>query len=388
MASPSGVSANAVPALQESAAAGKSSAIAFRRASFEKPALIRTRGPITLGTTEQRVELPIEGSDWAFGVFLDTHAVAAGNSAAVAFGEDGPESVFSDITLRDSNGPIVDGLSGFDLKWANKFGGFRATDDARLGDPRLAQALEGSADADGSFRFGLRVPIALNRRNLLGLLGNADRTIKYYLRTTFAPLNGVYTVAPTAAPVVSVDEIYESFSAPALQNADGTPQAQVPANNGAVSFLTKTTMEAQPSPGTINHYLRRLGLTYRFLMLVFRSNGSRATAEANAPTHIQIKIGNTMIADETYAYRRYLMSERYPNIDSFPDGVLVYDKMTDILGNQAGDELGDDWENTKNVSQYQFVITYPAGFGSTNNELTIITNDLLLPPGVTGASEA
>jgi hypothetical protein len=74
-----------------------------------------------------------------------------------------------------------------------------------------------------------------------------------------------------------------------------------------------------------------------------------------------------------------LMWRRY-GFDA-PNGVYVYDFMTDIISH-AGDELGDDYLFTNGLVNAQFQITYPAGFGSTNNSLMVLTDDLVIPPTV------
>jgi hypothetical protein len=92
-----------------------------------------------------------------------------------------------------------------------------------------------------------------------------------------------------------------------------------------------------------------------------------------------MKIGDTTIFNESVAYRRRVMWDRF-GFDA-PAGVLVYDFTTDIV-NRAGAEFGDDWIWTQSVVNMQFLISYPSGFGSTNNSLTFLTSDLIIPPNV------
>jgi hypothetical protein len=61
-----------------------------------------------------------------------------------------------------------------------------------------------------------------------------------------------------------------------------------------------------------------------------------------------------------------------------PAGVLVYDAISDFFTG-AGAELGEDYWWTNGLVNAQFEITYPSGFGSTNNSLDVITDDLLVP---------
>jgi hypothetical protein len=74
------------------------------------------------------------------------------------------------------------------------------------------------------------------------------------------------------------------------------------------------------------------------------------------------------------------MRQRY-GFDA-PPGVLVYDFMTDIVPWVSGAELGVDWLWTNGLANAQFTNTFPAGMGSTNNSMVVITDDLLIPPGV------
>jgi hypothetical protein len=144
---------------------------------------------------------------------------------------------------------------------------------------------------------------------------------------------------------------------------------------GTLHFTTVTTSDASPLGGsTVNHYLRRIGNTIRFIILVFRSNALRASAETNAPTLLTFKAGDDTIFTETWAYRKSLMFERY-GFD-MPSGVLVYDTMHDF-GPFSGFEVGDDYYHTQALVNAQFQISYPAGYGATGNSLTIVTDDLV-----------
>jgi hypothetical protein len=145
-------------------------------------------------------------------------------------------------------------------------------------------------------------------------------------------------------------------------------------------YTTKNRNVALPAGSSVvNHPLARLGNTIRTIILVFRSNGSRATAEANLPTLVTFKLGDVPIFSETPQHRRNLMYQRF-GFDA-PAGVLVYDAISDFeIG--AGGELGEDYWWTNGLVNAQFEITYPAGFGSTANSLDVITDDLQVPQGL------
>ena len=114
-------------------------------------------------------------------------------------------------------------------------------------------------------------------------------------------VNGTYTL----------NRMYENYAVPAPSDANGHKQQQIPEKFGIINFLTQATNSTAPAVGPQNHFLPRLGNTIRFMSLVGRSSGTRATFETNAPTRIQFNLCDTPIFVETPAYRRTLMWERY-----------------------------------------------------------------------------
>jgi hypothetical protein len=353
--------------------------IPFRRATTRRVSLI-DQTVAALTTSQQPIEVQIEGSGYMSGVRLDVYATTSGNAANVAFTEDAPYSAIASVVLRDVNGELVN-LSGYDLYLANLYGGWLGYQlDSASTDTKIFNKITGSGSTGGSFRFGLLVPTAINDRDLIGIVGNQDRAQKYSLRTDLAASSAIYATAPTTLPNVTIDRYYESYAVPAATNANGAAQEQIPPKFGVLHFLTRSVSPSVPQGGaTVNHYLQRLGNTIRFMVLVFRSNGTRANAENNLPTRISFKLGDVPIFNETPAYRRRVMYERY-GFDA-PPGVLVYDALQDFA-KLAGYELGEDYWWTNGLNNAQFEITYPSGFGGANNSLTIITDDLLVPPGV------
>lgn len=347
--------------------------IPFRRATVERAEqLAPITGTITAAI--QRNEQVIEGGGFAYGVVIDFRVVTAANAAAVAFTEDAPWNALDNVILRDVNGELVS-LTGYDLMIANLAGAQYAVNfPTAAAISALFSLVTGAVGTGGSFTFMVRVPIGINRRDLIGMLGNQDRAQKYSLRSDIAASGTLYTVAPTNPGAFTVDRFYENYSVPQPVGPLGQPQEVIPSWYGTFHYLTALQSEAVPTGGnTINHYLRRVGNTIRFIALVFRSNSSRATAETNAPTRIRLKVGENTLFNESYRYRRFLMHERY-GFD-FPAGVLVYDAMHDFTSG-AGDEVGDDYYNTQAVNNAQFEIAYPAGFGAAGNSLRIITDDL------------
>lgn len=356
--------------------------IPFRRATTFRTTRLQTTTAV-LTAAEQVVNETIEGSGYVYGIDLDVACVTAANAAATAFHEDAPWSALTSVVFADVNGELIN-MDGFSLWLVNLYGGWHRHRTTTSTDVSIYSLVTGAGATGGSFRFHLFVPVALNRRTLLGLLGNQDRAQKYSLRSNVAAggVGGIYTTAPTNPGTVTIQRTYENYAVPAAANAQGTPQEIMPPKFGVLHYATQVRAAAPPvSSATVNHYLPRLGNTLRFLILVFRDgNGAtaRTDSEANVPTQIKLLLGDTPIFSETAAYRRMLMFTRY-GFDA-PAGVFVYDFITDIV-ERAGAELGDDYVFTNGLVNAQFEVTYPAGWAA-NSSLTIITDDLQVPNGV------
>lgn len=355
--------------------------IPFRRATTFRTSRLQTTTAV-LTASEQVVNETIEGSGYVYGIDLFVRCVTAGNAAATAFHEDAPYSAISSVVFADVNGELVN-LDGFSLWLLNIYGGWNRRFSTST-DTSVYQLTTGAGATGGSFAFHLFVPVALNRRTLLGILGNQDRAQKYSLRSNLAAggVGSIYTTAPTNAGTVTIERVYENYAVPAAANAQGIPQEVMPPKFGVLHYATQVRSPSVPvSSATVNHFLPRLGNTLRMLILVFR-DGNGATArtdvEANLPSQIKFLLGDTPIFSESVAYRRALMFARY-GFDA-PAGVLVYDWITDII-ERAGAELGDDYVFTNGLVNAQFEVTYPAGWAA-NSSLTIITDDLSVPAGI------
>lgn len=373
--------------------------VPFRRATTFRSTKVTTSTGTNVGTLASSADVVIEGSGFIYGIDLQLTTTTAANAAAVAYFEDAPWSALTGVVFRDVNGELVN-VPGFSLRVANLYGGWASgntawdnftlppvTANGLTKDAQIASLVSGGGGTGGSFNFHLWVPVALNRRSLWGLLGNQDRAQKYSLRTDFGSAAAVatgpiYTTAPTTQGTFVLSRMYENYAVPAPQDANGHAQQQIPDKFGIVNFVTQSVNPSVPIGGaTVNHFLARLGNTIRFMSLILRSNGTRLAAEAAAaiPTQIQFNLGDTPINVETPAYRRKLMFDRY-QFDA-PQGVYTYDALTDF-SDAAGYELGDDYFWTSGLVNAQFAISYPAGFGVTNNSLTVVTGDMLVPQNV------
>jgi len=370
--------------------------IPFRRATTARSQAIDTelRAAPGLTAAQQNIEITVQGSGYVYGIDLDVQVTTAANAAAVAYVEDAPWSALASVIFKDTQGELVN-LDGFSLHVANLYCGYRTNREdtaSAAAVPPAAAGVTGSADANvfnlvgtavgtgGSFRFHMWVPVGTNTRDLIGLLGNQDRAMRYQLRTDLAPIASIYSVNPTTQGAVTIRRTYHSYAVPGATNANGARQEQVPPKFGVLHYTTKNRNVGVPAGGsTVNHPLARLGNTIRVIILILRSNSSRATAELNLPSLITFKLGDVPIFSETPAMRRFLMYQRF-GFDA-PAGVFAYDAISDFVL-AAGAELGEDFWWTNGLVNAQFEISYPAGFGVAANSLDIITDDLQVPEGI------
>lgn len=406
-----------------------SAVVPFRAATLERDEIVKQITG-TLTTSQQPNLYTIEGSGFMYGLEFDFNFPSTSNSvASVTFTEDAPWNVFNWITLEDVTGQVLN-LSGYHLHLLTQYGGWEAFDRRRSLDPNVWQYwLPGSLDTglvssdhtagqEGAFRFHQKLPVALNRRDLVAVMGNQDRSQKWDVRVQLDTVGTVFSTAPTTK-TFTWNTVYDSYAVPTQVNDGNTRNQVVPPTYGVIHYGLQATSEAVPTgSATINHWIRRLGNTIRLIILVFRSNAVRGVraeflvnphligsfayrpdgtvaqlladasptsliaatgAEAAMPTQIIFKVGDQTIFTEDTATRRSKMFDRY-GFDA-PPGVLVYDFIHDF-DQIAGHELGHDYLYTQDIVNAQFQCTYPSGMGSTNNSLTVITSDMTIPPGI------
>jgi hypothetical protein len=355
------------------------------RVATDRKYEIASQDTLPMSAAQQLLMRVLEGTGYLAGVDLDVVATTAQNVAVTAYSPDAPWNAIQNVGFQ-AVGPDLITLTGYSLFLQNIYGGhglFPLVNpagvpgaNAATTDPLLYSLVTGTGGGvGGSFRFHIRVPIALNQRNLIGLLGNQDQGTKYQLRTDLAPSGAVYTTPPTAQPTVIIARTLDYCTVPASVDARGTQQQQVPPTYGVLHMVNELRSEANPVSGaSVNHFLRSLGNTDRVFILVFRdSTGARS--DLMLPNRITMRVGADVRFSETSAHRRKVMRDRY--LFDAPAGVLVYDYISDFTM-LAGFELGDDWMNTSNVPNCQFEMAYPV-FGNTPGSLTIITDQIVIP---------
>ena len=368
---------------------GKGGIVNFRTATDRKYE-IGSADTLAQTAAQQSLTRVIEGTGYLSSIDIQVDAVNSGtNSAAVAFQPDAPWSALANVAFK-AIGPDLINITGYSLYLLNLYGGhgvmpgFRGagapatlTAGVVSQDPLVYDILAGSGAKGGHYHFTLKLPCAINPRNLIGLMGNQDAGTKYQLTTDLAANAALYSTLPTQFMNVTISRFLDYCAVPAALDAQGMQQQQVPPSYGVLHMANELRSEANPVAGaTVNHFLRSLGNTDRLFILVFR-NGAAGTPRTDAmlPTRISLRVGADVKYSETSAHRRKVMYDRY-GFDA-PAGVLVYDFISDFV-REAGFELGDDWFNSSNIPNAQFECAYPT-FASSPGSLTIITDQLVIP---------
>lgn len=373
--------------------------VPFRIATLERWDVVGTSSQQP-GASETIIDATVPGTGYMSEVDLTVSAVASGNSVTtIAYAEDAPYNAISSVILGDVTGQIIN-LDGWSLKTMARYGGWEPFNlEASADTTNVFNHSIATGGAGGSFLFHLRTPLALNKRDLVGLLGNQDRSQQYTIRHNVNASANIYATAPTTVPTAVITRNYGSYAVPNAANEQNQPNQVVPNTYGVIAYLTKTIADAPPVPSSqVTHFVRRVGNALRVVGLVFRYQVTAATPRANAeaalPTNIQFKVGDQIIYNESATHRRRLMYDRYGfdvpggaygvgNTSGFPTnggGVLVYDFIHDSW-QFAGSEFYHDWLWTEAVVQAQFLITYPTYTNTGGSSLTFLTSDVIVPPG-------
>ncbi len=356
--------------------------VPFRSATVERVNILPSESQL-LTAVAQRIERNVEGAGFLYGVLLDLQGTASANTVGtnVTFAEDGPQNVLQAVVLKDVNGETVN-LGGWEtylenvIAWQGKAQDWTSSS--------LFSTQVGNGASAGNFHAVYRVPAGINRRDLVGILGNQDRAQKFSLRTDITGSAQLFTTAPaTTQPTIGVKKYYENYTVPLPQGPTGQQQQVLPDFYGTLHFATIMTSETTPAGGsTTTHFLRRIGNTVRAIVPIFRSTATtpRLTANANMPSSITFKAGDDTLFFEDTDYRRWINFERYGiEVDGGPglfNGVLSYENLHDFTGYIAA-ELGDDWYHTNALVNAQFQFAMPSGFGTTANSLNILTDDMI-----------
>jgi hypothetical protein len=326
-------------------------------------------------------EFQVDG--YLSGAIIRVTATTAGNSAATAFQADGPFSVLQSVIVEDIGGKQILGpLDGWKLYVLNRFGGFVYNADAKSNG--VYTVTTGSGATGGSYRFTLRVPVQVRRRDAMGSLSNRNASATFKLKLTINTSATVYSTAPTAA--ASINVMVQQHGWATSDNRDYKGNGVSPTPNGVGSLLYTDVETIQLSSGSFNQRMSTFGGLLRLLVFELRdSTGSRAQGESDFPTLFEMEIDKVKCFSRSPITWEHLMSEDYGTSaaaeatatgNTKPDGVYVLHWLDDF-GLQPGAENGFRYQPVTPSTAVQLIGT----IGGTGAHTLAITKNYMSPIG-------
>lgn len=252
-------------------------------------------------------EFQVDG--YLSGALIRVTATTAGNAAATAFNADGPFNVLQSVIVEDIGGKQILGpLDGWKLYVLNRFGGFVFNPDAKAN--TVYTVTTGAGATGGSYRFVLRVPIQVRRRDAMGSLPNRNASATFKLKITLNTIASVYSTAPTNAASLNVQIQQHGWAT--SDNRDYKGNAVSPTPNGVGSLLYTDVETIQLSAGAFNQRMATFGGLLRLLVFELRdSTGSRAQGETDWPSLFEIEVDKVKMYSRSVVTWDHLMSEDY-----------------------------------------------------------------------------
>jgi hypothetical protein len=326
-------------------------------------------------------EFQVDG--YLAGAIIRVTGTTSANAATVAFNADGPFNVLQSVIVEDIGGKQILGpLDGWKLYVLNRFGGFVYNADAKGNGVYTATA--GSGATGGSYRFTLRVPIQVRRRDAMGALPNRNASATFKLKLTLNSTANVYTTPPTNPASINVQIQQHGWATSDQRDYKGNGASPTP--NGVGSLLYTDVETIQLSAGSFNQRMSTFGGLLRLLIFELRdSNGSRAQGELDFPSLFEMEIDKVKTYSRSPITWESLMSEDWGTTSAAealgtanakPDGVYVLHWLDDF-GLAPGAENGFRYQPVTPSTAIQLIGTV----GGTGAHTMSITKNYMSPVG-------
>ncbi len=240
-------------------------------------------------------------------------------------------------------------LSGYQLLWANIVGGYAWEQDPRR-NPNFV--------ATFNFTFLLRVPVEIAHHNGLGCLANQNAAASYKLSMTVSPSTALYTTAPTAAPLVTIQGWLEAWTLPSAVDMAGRPQAQQPPAHGTTQYWS--VFRRQTVNGNNTLLLPRVGNLIRILLCICRNataqgSGDNQRADNVFPSNPQLVWDARQLYNEDQNVRITRGFEAVESLFARDAGVFWYPFNNGGPGTQgrSGDEEPNLWLPTVEATRLE-----------------------------------
>ncbi|MGE3429256.1 MAG: hypothetical protein AB7I44_21115 [Hyphomicrobiaceae bacterium] len=204
-----------------------------------------------------------------------TSTAGTGATSATAL-EDNPFNALQNIVLQEPNGAQICSFpSGYDLYLANKFGGYRYSNDAR-NSPNYSVTLGSSA----GFSFVLRIPVEVCNRDALGSLPNQNSGAQFRVKLNLNNIASVFGGTVPNGPTVRIRAYMEAWDQPE-DSTDGVSNQTTPPAVNTTQYWSRQDFPV--NAGTANIRLTRMGNYLRNLIFVYRNAaGSRSSSSQDA----------------------------------------------------------------------------------------------------------
>lgn len=272
---------------QGQGANGHKGMVPFVRASAEHSESVGYDVTTTMTASVQSLpDIVIPAYGFLRSVLLVVTTSTAGVGTTVVPTEDAPFNVLSNIVLQEPNGAqICNFPSGYDLYLANKYGGYRYCNDARMS-PNFDSNLVNTEAVAG---FVLRIPVEINNRDALGSLPNQNSGALFRVKLNLNTIANVWSSATmTTDPIIRVRAFAEAWDQPE-DITDGIPNQTTPPALNTTQYWSRQDFAV--NAGVANIRLTRMGNYIRNLIFIYRDDATppdRSAADANFPDPLTV----------------------------------------------------------------------------------------------------
>lgn len=273
---PSPASTAAAPGSAQPAAP-QPQAIPFVRASRRGSQQDFAQTGLTLSTAQQQLG-PFDIQTNGFLRYLELYVTqtASGNSATVAFTNDGPFNALQNVTLQDPSSEfIISPYTGYELAMAEKYFGYAGN--APHCDPRNDPnylATTGSGGSGGSFTFSVKIPLEDRMRDAFCAVPNSAANKNYRLQAFMNTSAGIFSTGPTTAPANLQVQCTNFYWTEPPASIAGSPCVPTPNGNGSVGYLDREVFSSLTSLSNPALIFKNVGRVYKNVLFIARNTSS------------------------------------------------------------------------------------------------------------------
>lgn len=272
---------------------------------------------------------------------------------------DSPWVVIASATLENiDGGPIIYPMNGYALYLRNKY----------MRPWLLNPALRNNFSNTANPAFSLMVQPEI--RHTAGALANTDARAQYRSKVTVNTLTSLIAGGAPTAPVVTVNQVMESWAQPDATDLQGRPIEELPPGLNLATLARKQNLALNAAGADNTFQLSNMGNEIRGITLVTRNSSGVRTDLLSDPIRWRIDTRSLGVFSPQEIFDQ--MSDFYGEViglSARETGVYVLPRFY-----QPGKMLGQPWQSTTNAT-YNIIETATAA-GGTNGTLEIYTDEV------------